>query len=213
MKSKDKIFFSLIELLAVIVIALILMGIVVPAFLDITKGQSVDLATREIGSKLKAVRTYAISQRQYTALVFITNQAVTSDRYSYKSYRACTVEPDTDGITWRWKQPWISDEKWDFLPTGVIIRSISTSLSAIAGSFESGVSNTVTSVEDSNVLSSTSSLPAIIFKPTGEIEGSRIYVTVGEGFFSNGSLNTQNTADNAMITLDQFTGRISYGNR
>jgi prepilin-type N-terminal cleavage/methylation domain-containing protein len=208
---KNKKQFSLIELLCVIAVAAILMALVLPAFFNMIKEQSVEMAAREIGSKLKSVRTYAISQRQYTALVFITSQTTTNnDRYCYKSYRPCIVSSSNVF------QSWVPNEKWDLLPTGTIIRSISISLSPSVGTFESGTSNTVTSIIDTNVLPSISSLPAIIFKPTGEIEGNRVYVTAGEGFFKSGSAlssTTKNATDNAMITVDQFTGRISYGNQ
>lgn len=206
---KNKKQFSMIELLCVIVVAAILMALVLPAFFNMIKGQSVEMAAREVGSKLKAVRTYAISQRQYVALVFITSQTTTNnDRYCYKSYRPCIV--NSSNVF----QSWVPDEKWDILPTGTIVRSVTTSSSADPGTFTG--SEIISSVSDNNVLSSTSSLPAIIFKPTGEITGSKVFVTVGEGFFKSGSLlstTTKNTADNAMITVDQYTGRISYGNQ
>lgn len=207
MKFKNKKQFSLIELLCVIAVAAILMALVLPAFLNMTKAQGVEMATRELGSKLKAVRTYAISQRKYIALVFIASEATTDNgRYCYRSYRPCIV--NSSNVF----QSWIPDEKWDFLPIGVIIRSISTSLSATAGTFGSSTV-TSTSIIDTNVFSSILPLSAVIFKPTGEIVGNRVYATVGEGFSSNGSLNTKNTANNAMITVDQYSGRVSYGSK
>ena len=199
----------MIELLCVIVVVAILMALVLPAFFNMTKGQSVEMAAREVASKLKAVRTYAISQRQYVALVFITSEATTNnDRYCYKSYRPCIV--NSSNVF----QSWVPDEKWDIMPMGTITRSVTTSSSADPDTFTGAA--IVSSVSDTNVLTLTSSLPAIIFKPTGEITGSRVYVTVGEGFFKSGSAlstTTKNTANNAVITVDQYTGRISYGNQ
>lgn len=213
MKLKDKKSFSLIELLCVIAIAAVLMAVVVPAFFNMIRGQGVEIATREIGSKLKAVRTYAISQRQYVALVFIASESTTNnDRYCYKSCRPCKVSYQLSDETWQW-QSWVPDEKWDILPIGVVVRSLDTSLAATAGTFIDTKSNKVEAVKDSNVFSAASRLSAIIFKPTGEIAGNRIYVTVGQGSYQNSSLQTQNASNSATITVDQYTGRISYGNQ
>jgi len=206
LKSEIRNQFSLIELLCVVVIAAILIAIVIPAFLNMIKGQSVEVAAREIGSKLKAVRTYAISQRQYTALVFITSQTTTNDdRYCYKAYRPCIV--NSSNVI----QRWVPDEKWDFLPTGTIIRSLTTSSSAAPDTFTGSEVVSVSSDSDINVFTTASSLYAIIFKPTGEIVGNRVYVTVGQGVYQNGSLLVQNISNRSVITVDQYMGRISYG--
>lgn len=214
MKFRNEKQFSIIELLCVVVIAAILVAIVVPAFFNMTKGQGVEMAAREIGSKLKAVRTYAISQRQYTALVFIASESTANnDRYCYKAYRPCRVSYQSSNGTWQWQSSWVQDEKWNFLPVGIVIRSLDTSLTTVAGTFINTKSNKVEAVEDSNVFSGASRLSAIIFKPTGEIVGNRIYVTVGQGIYQNGSLYTQNTSNSSVITVDQYTGRISYGSQ
>ena len=47
----------------------ILLVAILPAFLKMVKGQVIETGIREIGTKLKSTRTYAITQRQYTALV------------------------------------------------------------------------------------------------------------------------------------------------
>lgn len=197
--------FSLIELISVIAIMVIIMAITLPAFLTMTKGQSVELAAREIGSKLKAVRSYAITNRKYTALVFVTNQAVLSPNYPYKSYRACIV--NSSNVF----QSWVPDEKWEFFPSGTIIQDISNTTAGYNGGGFGGAAN-ITSVSDAKVFSaSTTTDSGIIFKSTGNVVGADAYLVIGEGEYTNGAMNRHNTADSAIVHVDNYTGRVSYG--
>lgn len=198
--------FSLIELISVVAIVVIIMAITLPAFLTMTKGQAVELAAREIGSKLKAVRSYAITNRKYTALVFVTNQTVLSQNYPYKSYRSCIVNSSNVFLSW------VPDEKWEFFPTGTIIQDISiTAVGYNGGTF--GGATDITTVADTIVFSSSQTLKSIIFKPTGDVVGSDAYLVIGEGDYTGGVVNRHNTSNSAIIKVDKYTGRISYGNQ
>ncbi|HBM15701.1 MAG TPA: hypothetical protein DD381_05065 [Lentisphaeria bacterium] len=196
--------FSLVELMAVVAIIGIIMAITLPAFLTMTKGQAVELATREIGSKLKAVRSYAITKRVYCALIFVTNQTVLSQNYPYKSYRACIV--NSSNVF----QGWVPDEKWDFFPTGTIIQDISTTTAGYNGGTFVGAAD-ITSVTDAKVLSSSQTFKGIIFRSTGDVVGSDAYLVIGEGEYTSNTVARHNTANMAIIHVDNYTGRISYG--
>lgn len=197
--------FSLIELIAVVAIIVIIMAMTLPAFLTMTKGQSVELAIREIGSKLKAVRSYAITNRKYAALVFVTNQTILSQNYPYKSYRACVVNSSNAF------QSWVPDEKWEFFPSGTIIQDISNTATGYNGGTFGGATD-ITVVTDAQVFSSAQSLKGVTFKPTGDVVGSDAYLVIGEGDYNGTTVNRHNTANSVMVKVDRFTGRISYGN-
>ncbi len=214
MKFINKKQFSLLELLCVIAIAAILMAMILPAFFNITKGQSVQMAAMEVGSKLKAVRTYAISQRQYVALVFITSETtMNNDRYCYKSYRPCVV--NSSNVF----QSWVPDEKWDILPTGVIVQDIiaETDIGYYPSGYKNGLFSGATTVDTSSnsdvavFSSSGQTFKGISFKPTGDLSGDTKFVRVGEGTNPTSTATMKNTANYAIIKIDQYTGRISYG--
>jgi type II secretory pathway pseudopilin PulG len=198
--------FTLIELLAVIVISIILLGIAVPAFNTLTKGEKVETAARTIGSQLKAVRAYAITNREYAALIIPTTENLSSE-YLYRSYRPCIV--DSNYVF----QEWVSAEKWMFMPSGTAVLDVDGTLGhpdTGAGSFESA--GTVTTVDFSDISGGSSvSSKGIIFSPTGKTvnPATRKYVTVGDALLLESGVNaTENTIE---ITIDLYSGRISYG--
>lgn len=222
MISKMRNTFSLIELISVIAIMVIIMAITLPAFLTMTKGQAVELAAREIGSKLKAVRSYAITNRVRTALVFPTNQAFNAgmaDRYAYKSYRACKLDLNNN-IT-----AWVSDEKWEFLPTGTIIQDIidSTTFTVPSDNIYTPIFSKSTGADtslnpDNKVFSSSNiTFQSVTFKPTGDSIGSvtpiRVFVGEGANNTDPAKITIHNQANSAVITVNTFTGRVSYGNQ
>ena len=192
--------FSLIELLAAMAIAAILIGIAVPAFNTLTKGQSVEAAARIVGSQLKATRTYAISNREYTALIIPTTESLSSD-YLYKAYRPCIV--DSSSVF----QQWISGEKWEFLPAGSAILDIDNTSGYNAGNFTSA--STITSVDFSAIGGGSSeSAKGIVFTPSGKA-GTRKYVVIGSSVVADGEVGS--TGNQINVTVDQYSGRISYG--
>ena len=198
--------FTLIELLAVIVISIILLGIAVPAFNTLTKGEKVETAARTIGSQLKAVRAYAITNREYAALIIPTTESLPSE-YLYKSYRPCIV--DSSYVF----QEWVSGEKWIFMPTGTTILEIDNSadLDAVKNF---GSAEDIDDVDFSSIggAASVDDVKGMIFTPTGKCVGasaSGIFVNVGDAVsLESGISETSNQID---IKIDLYSGRISYG--
>ncbi len=201
-----KIYFSLIELLVVLAISIVLLAIAVPAFNSLTKGQSVEIGARTIGSQLKAVRSYAITNREYVALVFPTTESGISNDYLYKSFRACIV--DSSNVF----ESWITDEKWEFMPKGAAILEIDNSndLGTI-GNFNSA--QEISSVDLTSIggSSSVSSVKGLIFRPTGKCEGATtagIFVNIGGAIGLQDGIDSVN--NNIDIRIDLYTGRITY---
>ena len=193
--------FSLIELLAVIVIALILIGITIPAFNTLTKGQNVEAAARTIGSQLKAVRAYAITKREYIALIIPATASIPAN-YLKKSYRSCIVSSSYVF------EEWVPGEKWEFLPTSAAILDVTNSPGYTDGAFSSA--KTVTGVNFSDIGGGSSvDAKAIVFTPTGKCAGVRKYVVIGDAVVLEDGVSS--TANQINITIDLYSGRISYG--
>jgi len=204
--SKNK--FSLIELLAVLIITSIIIGIALPSMNTMMRGKSVDQATRTLGSTFKALRSYAITHRQYVALIIPADiESLEKPPFEYlnKSYRPCVVTNSNGIFTFDY---WISNEKWEFLPTGTAILDIDNTSKYDHGYFSSA--NEILSVNYSDIDSSKPSCDAkgIVFKSTGKTVGETKFIVVGN---SNILLDTTSVKDNQIdIVIDEFTGRISY---
>jgi prepilin-type N-terminal cleavage/methylation domain-containing protein len=129
--------FSLVELLAVIVIGSILMSIAVPSFSRMIRGNASTQAGRELMGRIQAARAHTVANQTPVALVFYGREL--PDGYSgnlpqdyiYSSYRFCEVKYDS-GIS-RWVfQKWVGE--WYFLPKGICIglpRTITNALPAV----------------------------------------------------------------------------------
>ena len=235
--------FTLIEMVTVLAISAILLSISLPAFTRLVKGQGADLAARNISGTLKACRAHAVSNRQYVALVMpqiyanggtaaypATGSLPTSSNYYNSSYRACIVQKV--GLYYEFVS-WISGEKWEFTPTGVmILRTDSSSTPPVLSDIANATNYTGTvsliyppaaaaispssgGVSFSDIGGSTNvqNVPAIIFKPNGVPEGTTRYIFIGEGVCTGTALTVTNPDAKAYValTVDQYTGRVSYG--
>ena len=205
-KRHKKTSFSLIELLTVMAISIILMAIAIPAFNTLTKGQKVETAARTIGSQLKAVRSYAITNRQYAALIIPTTESLPSE-YLYMSYRACIV--DSSNVF----QSWISGEKWEFMPTGTAILEIDNS-SDLDTVKNFGSAQDIDDVDFSSIggVAAADTVKGIVFAPTGKCIGataSGIFISVGDAIsLESGMSKTKNEIN---ININLYSGRVSYG--
>jgi len=202
--------FTLIELLAVLVISAIVLGITLPSLNTLIKGQSVEQAALNLGSELKAVRSFAITNREYVALIFPTVESGITDRYKYKSYRPCIVN-SSDVF-----QFWIAGNKWEFLPTGAAVLTITTKSHLSARTIKDFEDATdITNVNLSRIGGlNNATVKGIVFKSNGK-SGSRTFIVVGGAASvrtgvseTTGTFTDTNLID---ITIDQHSGRISYG--
>ncbi len=189
-------YFTLVEILAVIVIMGIIMAIALPSFIKISKGHATEESAKLIASSLKYVRSYAITNREYTALIFPENSEGLSEEYTYKSYRSCIIS--VNGTTYTFSR-WIPDSEWHFLPKGASVDSIVNE-------------DIIRSVVFTNAGGSSSAdSRGIAFKRTGEALGSEKEVIITEKIYSEGEYKAVNDANKVYVTVDQYTGRISYG--
>jgi prepilin-type N-terminal cleavage/methylation domain-containing protein len=223
--------FTLVEILAVMGLMAILLFMALPAFEKIAKGGGVEIAARTLSGKLGTARGYAINNRQYVALLM--PDADLPNDYLFRSYKLCVVSSTYDQIPSS-SPPipppyiftfirWIPSETWGFLPTGAAINHINgavhsgsadgtgTFLNPAKFPFEQ-VKNVKLS-EISSAYASVDNVRAIVFRPNGKLagaSGSR-YVAVSESTYSFTSLVSTNPKNWIDITIDQYTGRVTYG--
>ena len=194
--------FSLIELLCVIVIVILLFSIAIPAFNTLTKGESVESGARIVGSQLKAARIHAVTNREYVALIIPTTESLLSD-YLYKAYRPCIVNSSYVF------QEWVPGEKWEFLPTGAAILDVDNNTGYDAGAFTSASEITGVDFSDIGGGALVDDVKGIVFSPSGKAVGSRKYVIIGSSALLEGGVTS--TSNQVDITIDQYSGRVSYG--
>jgi len=195
--------FSLIELISVLAITGIFLGLALPSMDTILRGQSTEQAAINFSSVLNAVRSYAISNRKYVALIIPSKDSNLPDEYknSYenKSYRPCVVDRSMNFMYW------VRDNKWEFLPTSSAIIDIDNNTKYDLGSFTEA-----TSIVDVNFNNDPYSLKGIVFKPCGlSLNQDDTFVVIGNINILDGKAVAHNQID---IKIDQYSGRISYGN-
>ncbi|HCE44839.1 MAG TPA: hypothetical protein DET40_14965 [Lentisphaeria bacterium] len=220
--------FTLVELLVVIAIMGILMFIGLPAFEKLAKGSGVELGSRNLTSKIGQARGYAITKREFVAVLMPT--AATTPKlpndYIFKSYKLCVVSSiytagTPNNFTFK---SWIPSENWSFLQTGNAINDISSTAHAVGSDSDWAtalldVVNDVSLKEFNNPPTATTynavdNVRAIVFKPTGKmvVSGNR-HVAVSESTYNGTGATLTNTNKKNWIDviIDQFTGRVTYG--
>jgi Tfp pilus assembly protein PilE len=223
--------FTLIEILTVLGLMAILLFIALPAFEKLAKGHGVELAARNLTSKLGQARGYAITSREYVALLMPTASTTNAPspsttklllpEHAFKGYKLCVVSSScTSGSPniFTFKR-WLPSEKWEFLPNGTAINDIFSSAHANVSTWNNTLLEVVDGVnlKELDPLSSTtydtvSNVRAIVFKPTGKMAVTLDrYIAVSESTYNGTTLTATNPKNWIDITVDQFTGRVTYG--
>lgn len=206
--------FTLVEILVVLGLMAVLLFIALPSFEKLAKGHGVELAARNLASKLGQARGYAITNRQYVA-VLMPNTGLTND-YIYKGYKLCVVATTTTANQFTFKR-WLPSEKWEFTPNGTAVNDINSSAHA-AGSdstWGTAILDNVDGVKLTEIgVANIDNVRAIVFKPTGKmaVTGNR-YIAVSESSYNGTALIPTNKKNWLEITIDQFTGRVTYGSQ
>ena len=196
--------FTLVEMIAVIGIIMILFGIAVLPFGKMMGGKGVDGAARMIGAQLRLARQFALSKREYVAVVMPSTTG--PNKYRYTSFRSCIV--DDTGATPAFEE-WIPNTKWESLPQGAAISEADADYeNDDTAAINDGTVTTITGVA---VDSNTYDMRAILFKPSGKLgDGTQRYVTVLEGVYENGNPVARNQTNIRCMKIDSYTGRTSY---
>ncbi len=228
-KRKTERHFTLVEMLVVVGIMGLLMYISMPAFAKLAKGYGIEAGTTQVKNALEKARATAILNSEYVALLMPHRDepgATLSDKYIHKAYRLCYVDGNaydddgTAGMPYLWAyqfKSWIPGEEWEHMPTGTSIleadqEGATTDDIDVISTYHQRVD--LVNCTDIGGASNVQDIHAVVFKPTGEIDKSvERYVTMGESTYSGGNIVHTNKLNRKILKIDQYTGRISYGNK
>lgn len=191
--------FTLIELLVVMGIMVILLGLAAPAFNKIALGSGPPAAVRQISSTLRQARQLAIAQRTNVAVIFPDDQNDFADSNDkpFQSLHVCTKYQDSAP-----KYKFAEGTKWIYLPQGAVLEENFTSANFLPVDVDAnGVDPNGTGAK------TFSSVPAVVFKPSGALNHDYIQFDVIEGAY-DGSHIVRNTENKFTITINRFTGRV-----
>lgn len=209
--------YTLTELLVVMAIMGILLGIAMPAFEKLTKGNKVTAATNSISTALGQARSLAILQRKYVALLLPSADNNLKQAYRYKSYRLCYVTQPTTG-NFQFER-WTDDGIWHFLPTGVILAEADADPAWNSGDFSE--LKDITNFIDTDikaVAAANYSIRGLIFSPYGGLATANpIDLAITEGAHDDSAVSATftnkdgtNPANLVKIEINRFTGRSSF---
>ncbi len=206
--------FTLIEILTVVTITIMLMMLAMPAFEKMTIGTGVDAAARAVGAQIRLARQYAITNREYVAVLLpgAAGSATELEDKEYSAFRCCVVDSN------RVFQDWIPNTKWEFIPAGAIVAEVDSDKETINTGYTpaDGTYTTVTAIdEDGDSITDYSGVRAIVFAPSGKISGVGVvgmFVTIIEGAVPspNSAPIIRNIENHNFLHVDYYTGRVSY---
>jgi hypothetical protein len=192
---------TLMEIMAVIIIIVMVIGIAVPSIIGISRGQGVSLGGRMTSSSLLVARGNSMNSRTRYRLVFAgTLSALNSTSSDFaKVYRAFSVIAKSSyELSDNRSDSWTFVEAWEYLPTGVVFGG--SSINALP-------SMTCALTLDTAV----ATLNYIEWRPSGRPTwGGTISVLEGNVSGSGVTVGTSITNFNnrADIHFDQLTGRV-----
>ena len=193
--------FSMIEIMLVLVIVSILLIIAMPAFNKLVLGSNVDGGARLVLSQIRLARQYAITNRVRVAVLlpakgFSSDAGVPVDvakRYKASSVRSCIVDSSKTFVEY------VAKTQWAFLPMSVYIDDITNAAEVDGVEFpekDGAAANDVRS---------------IIFLPSGSVEGGTDVgpIEIEEMILSGSSLQTKDAGSNKVsVTINWLTGRV-----
>lgn len=143
--------FSLVEMLAVMIVMTILLTLGMGMFYALAKTSGIDGAARMVSSQLYLCRSYAVSKRANIAfLIYDTDQEL--------AIRPCVLNSDGS------YNAFVANSKWEYLPAAAQVT---------AGNVDS-----VTAPVPNSGGSPTVAMNAIAFKPSGSLRSAAVTPTI-----------------------------------
>ncbi len=214
--------FTLIEMLAVVAIASILIALITPSVQKMMFGNKVDQCTSNLKLALEQAQSKAVASRKYVALVLPTDPTasgitVNMKQYCKSGYRMAYVKKD--GETYKFAN-WIPGSDWKNPNDGAILANIVDDKTKVTETSVTGKLANLSDIDlngasepDFTALGSNSEKSsAIIFSPYGGIVNNDrpLYFTVTEGKYDGSSYVLGNTDNILVLKLNAITGRVTY---
>ena len=216
--------FTLTELLVVMVIMIIVMSLVVPAFTSMGAGTAVDSAARMVSTQLLLARNEAVARRAHVAVILpgstISSSSSDSSLYKYNSFRTAIVEGSGPYTI----KEWVQGTDWTFLPIKTTILTVHNAKPALLdASNKRSSSNAVPSGNTCSMVSdgtgsnqkvldgqtNSSGIRAVVFKPNGSCVQTT-YITIMEAVNTNGTLSGHNVDNFHVLEVNEYTGKTRF---
>ena len=228
--------FTLVEMLAVVAIASILIALITPSVQKMLFGNTVDQCTSNLKLALEQAQSKAVASRKYVALILPTdhsNAKADMKPYCKSGYRMAFVKKEGD--TYKFAN-WIPGSEWKNPNNGAMLANITNvspgdtadareawaetvkgelTPAKVAGKFAnlSDVDLGGVSEPDFDALGSGGTQRcAIIFSPYGGIVNNDLplYFTVTECKHNGSDYELENPDNFLVLKLNAITGRITY---
>lgn len=197
--------FSLLELLAVLLVIVILSAVAAPSLMQIANTAGRKGAVNVILNAFEQARVSALTSGT-NAYVGFADDNFPDANLQYRAFIIFRSSTSDDPAS---AGNYIALTKWETLPKNISFKSENNSIVA---------AYTLSLTDDSlPKLSSGTSLPCIVFNSTGAIQqptnSNMLQLFIYEGFFSNGQDNFTRSAQSSAtalferITFSRFTGR------
>ncbi|MBR2642150.1 MAG: prepilin-type N-terminal cleavage/methylation domain-containing protein [Lentisphaeria bacterium] len=221
--------FTLIEMMAVMIIAAVLTALAVPAFKALTTGSSVGETSSILKNSLDVAQSRAISHRQYVAAV-IDYRCERKEANDMQAVRLALLKitRDNSGTVKQYKfAGWVPDGQWQVLQYGASLLCAyedHAKKPEKSGSTLPTQPGDLVKIEDvwKEEVSSGGTFDGygMIFGPYGSVyqPSKEITFTVGESKIVDGKFIFENTDDDGVpvnilkLTVNQFTGRTEFRN-
>ena len=208
--------FTLVELLAVIAIAGVLLGLLAPAFGRMLTGGKLDECAHNIRLGLELAQSHAVSSRKYVAVIFLKESSDDNlKQYCFGGYRLAYVKKDGDN----WKfDAWVKNEPWRNPADGAMLVGVVKSRSKTAADLNLGSAAPSTfenpDVEIKEIPSDekVSAHTAIVFSKLGGVAKGvePLYFIVTEGKVDGSTYEYGNVDDCLIVKLNPITGRVAF---
>ena len=208
--------FTLIEMLAVVTIASIMIAIFVPSFNRMMFGSKVEQAASNFKLGLEMAQSQAISSRKYVAMIIPTLYGEASSSlksYCDGGYRLAFVKKSGSTVSF---VDWVPGSAWRNPRDGAALSEIDGTLKSVSGS-SSSVGDNDGGKADWDRLGHSTNRKAVVFSPYGGTDGNEGFrFTFKEAKFTGNVENDKAVyeypnEDNALtLSVKGITGRVKY---
>ena len=179
--------FTLLELIVVMGILVLLSAVAIPAYSSLFSGRKTTLAANKLNGAVMEARAYAVSNKVYTALVFL-NEKVSENTTTkgYVRFRLAELyhDPESTDNQYIWSR-WANGSDYVLLPENTMIPNGDQYFGTTSSDTSGTPSGSLTKVDFTHMTNknlpagaSISGARCIIFRPNGQLAPSEKNVIV-----------------------------------